>query len=70
MNNFENLFTIILWLSPRFIGTGQLHTLLHFHLQPIYQLVFLESYLINSMGNLILRGASHLDAFSVYPFHT
>jgi len=21
-------------------------------------------------GNLILRGASHLDAFSAYPFHT
>ena len=58
------------WLSPRSISTGQLHALLHFHLQPINQVVFLESYYFNSMGYLILRWASHLDAFSVYPFHT
>ena len=58
------------WLSPRSISTGQLHTLLYFHLQPINQVVFLESYYFNSMGYLILRWASHLDAFSVYPFHT
>ncbi len=32
------------WLSPRSISTGQLHASLHLHLQPIYQVVFLESY--------------------------
>ena len=30
--------------SPRAISTGQLHTLLHFHLRPIYQVVFLGPY--------------------------
>ena len=36
-----------LWLSPRSISTGQLHVSLHFHLQPIYQVVFLESYYLS-----------------------
>ena len=30
--------------SPRAISTGQLHTLLHFHLRPINQVVFLGPY--------------------------
>ena len=59
-----------LWLSPRYISIGQLNTLLHLHLQPINQLVFLVSYQLNVVGYLILGWASHLDAFSVYPFHT
>ena len=59
-----------LWLSPRYISIGQLNTLLYLHLQPINQLVFLVSYHLNSVGYLILGWASHLDAFSVYPFHT
>ena len=59
-----------LWLSPRYISIGQLSTLLHLHLQPINQLVFLVSYQLNVVGYLILGWASHLDAFSVYPFHT
>ena len=59
-----------LWLSPRFISIGQLNALLHLHLQPINQLVFLVSYQLNVVGYLILGWASHLDAFSVYPFHT
>ena len=59
-----------LWLSPRFISIAQLNTLLHLHLQPIYQLVFLGFYLLIAMGKLILEGASRLDAFSVYPFPT
>ena len=58
-----------LWLSPRFISIGQLNTLLYLHLQPIYLVVFKESYFFR-MGNLVLRGASRLDAFSVYPFQT
>ena len=59
-----------LWLSPRFISIGQLNTLLYLHPQPINHVVFMESYYLNGMGYLILGWASHLDAFSVYPFHT
>ena len=57
------------WLSPRPISDSQLHTLLCFHLCPIYLVVFKGSYYLR-MGYLILRGASRLDAFSVYPFPT
>ena len=55
--------------SPRAISTGQLHTLLHFHLRPINQVVFLGPYSIR-MRDLILGGVSRLDAFSVYHVHT
>ena len=55
------------WLCPRPISNSQLHALLHFHLCPIYLVVFKGSYYLR-MGYLILRGASRLDAFSVYPF--
>ena len=58
--------TISFWLSPRPISNSQLHVLLHFHLCPIYLVVFKGSYYLR-MGYLILRGASRLDAFSVYP---
>ena len=57
------------WLSPRPISNSQLHALLHFHLCPIYLVVFKGSYYLR-MGYLILRGASRLDAFSVYPVQT
>ena len=59
--------TSVLRSSPRPISSSQLHTLLHFHLCPIYLVVFKGSYFFR-MGYLILRGASRLDAFSVYPF--
>ena len=55
--------------SPRAISIGQLHALLHFHLRPIYQVVFLGPYSIR-MRDLILGGVSRLDAFSVYHVHT
>ena len=55
------------WSSPRPISNSQLHTLPCFHLCPIYLVVFKGSYFFR-MGYLILRGASRLDAFSVYPF--
>ena len=55
--------------SPRAISTGQLHTLLHFHLRPIYQVVFLGPYSFR-MRDLILEGVSRLDAFSVYLVRT
>ena len=58
-----------LWSSPRPISDSQLHTLPYFHLCPIYLVVFKGSYFFR-MGYLILRGASRLDAFSVYPFQT
>src|SRR5690242_21717434 len=54
-------------ISPRPISTGQLHALLRFHLEPIYLVVFKGSYIL---GNLILRGASRLDAFCAYPVRT
>ena len=57
------------WSSPHPISNSQLHTLLYFHLCPIYLVVFKGVYFFR-MGHLILRGASRLDAFSVYPFRT
>ena len=68
-NNFLfpiQFLTITFWLSPRPISNSQLHVLLRFHLCPIYLVVFKGSYYLR-MGYLILRGASRLDAFSVYP---
>ena len=59
----------ISWSSPHPISNSQLHALLHFHLCPIYLVVFKGVYFFR-MGHLILRGASRLDAFSVYPFRT
>ena len=61
---------LISWSSPRSISTSQLNTLLHLHLWPIYLVVFKGPYLLIAMGNLVLRAASRLDAFSVYPFQT
>ena len=57
------------WSSPRSISTGQLNTLLHLHLQPINHIIYVGTYCFR-MGYLILRLASRLDAFSVYPIHT
>ena len=37
---------------------------------PIKQVVYLRSYPVDPVGNLILRRASHLDAFSAYPDRT
>ena len=55
--------------SPHPISSSQLHVLPHFHPCPIYLVVFKGVYFFR-MGYLILRGASRLDAFSVYPFRT
>ena len=65
LSSFHSTF----WISPRPISNSQLRTLLHFHLCPIYLVVFKGSYYLR-MGYLILRGASRLDAFSVYPVQT
>ena len=60
----------ILWSSPRPISTAKLNASRHLHTQPINLVVFKGSYLIVSVGYLILRPASRLDAFSVYPIRT
>ena len=62
-------YSFFSWLSPRPISTDQLNTLLHLHLRPINHIVSMGSYCFR-MGNLILEGASRLDAFSVYPVRT
>ena len=54
--------------SPRAISTGQLNVLPHLHFRPINVMVSHGPYLVNPVGNLILERASHLDAFSAYPF--
>ena len=69
MLTFPWIILTLLWTSPRPISSSQLHTLPYFHLCPIYLVVFKGSYFFR-MGYLILRGASRLDAFSVYPFRT
>ena len=61
---------LIVRSSPRPISTGQLNTLLRFHLRPIYLVVSQGPYQFLSVGSLILRLVSRLDAFSVYPFRT
>ena len=64
------VFSLPMWLSPRSISISPLHTSLYFHSWPIYLIISQGSYFLKEMGNLILRWASHLDAFSVYPFPT
>ena len=60
---------IVSWLSPRPISTRPLHMLPYVHFEPIYLIVFQGSYFLR-MGNLILKLASRLDAFSAYPSRT
>ena len=57
-------------VKPSTISTAQLHPSRGFHMPPIKQMVSLRSYPVNPVGNLILRRASHLDAFSAYPNRT
>ena len=49
----------------RAISTGRLSALLRLHLRPIDVVVF-----HGPRGDLVLRGASRLDAFSGYPVRT
>jgi hypothetical protein len=53
--------------KPSTISTGQLQLLPAFHLPPIKLVVSQRSYSLKEMGYLVLRWASHLDAFSGYP---
>ena len=56
--------------ASRAISTAQLHVSPRFHLPPINVLVSHGPSETNGLGVLILGGASHLDAFSGYPFPT
>ena len=53
-------------VKPSTISTARLRLSPAFHVPPIEQVVFLRSYPVDPVGNLILRRASHLDAFSAY----
>jgi len=57
-------------VKPSTVSTAQLHPSPDFHMRPIKQVVSLRSYPVDPVGNLILRRASHLDAFSAYPDRT
>jgi hypothetical protein len=61
---------VILRSSPRPISIGKLHVLPHFHRRPIYLIVSEGSYQLIVVAVLFFRGASRLDAFSVYPVRT
>ena len=52
------------------VSTGQLRPLLALHTRPIDLVVFQEPVLLKAAGGLVLRRASRLDAFSVYPGRT
>jgi hypothetical protein len=56
--------------SPRTISTGLLRMLPPFQIRPINLVVYQGSYSLEGMGELILRPASRLDAFSGYPIRT
>jgi hypothetical protein len=56
--------------SPRAISTSLLHALPRVQIWPINLVVSQGSYSLKGMGELILRLASRLDAFSGYPIRT
>ncbi len=56
--------------SPRPISTGLLRVSPRFQIRPINLVVFQGSYPLMEVGELILRPASRLDAFSGYPIRT
>jgi hypothetical protein len=71
-NGFQSLTLgqVLKVVKPSTISTAQLHPSPDFHMPPIKQVVYLRSYPVNPVGNLISRRASHLDAFSAYPCRT
>src|SRR5690349_16684989 len=56
--------------SPRPISTGLLRVSPPFQIRPINLVVYQGSYPLEEVGELILRSASRLDAFSGYPVRT
>ena len=65
-----SLTAFLLRSSPRPISIAKLHASQRFHRRPIYLIVSEGSYLLFAVEILFSRGASRLDAFSVYPFRT
>ena len=61
---------VFLGSSPRPISIGKLHASQRFHRRPIYLIVSEGSYLLKAVAVFFFRGASRLDAFSVYPVRT
>ena len=61
---------VFLRSSPRPISIGKLHASQRFHRRPIYLIVSEGSYLLVAVAVFFFRGASRLDAFSVYPVRT
>ena len=64
--NEHHLFLSPVWLCPRPISNSQLHALLHFHLCPIYLVVFKGSYYLSvweilSLGGFTLRCLQRLS---------
>jgi|NOAtaT_5_FD_contig_121_308409_length_1047_multi_9_in_0_out_0_2 hypothetical protein len=55
--------------EPLTVSTAQLRTSLSVHLRPINLVVYQGSHVLR-LANLVLRGASRLDAFSGYPCRT
>jgi hypothetical protein len=52
------------------VRTGRLRRSLAVHIRPIDLVVFQEPSALEVPGNLVLEGASRLDAFSAYPVPT
>ena len=68
---FLYLIPILKQVKPSTISTARLNTLLYLRAPPIKLVVYQRSYSFRrKMGDLILGWASHLDAFSAYPFRT
>ena len=66
--NINNIIIKYKQKKPRSISTGHLKASQLFQLQPIKLVVYQWSYLLKGVGYIILRGTSHLDAFSAYSF--
>src|SRR5690606_20804280 len=60
----------VLWSSPRPISTSRLSTLLCLHVWPINPVVCWGPYPLVWVGDVVLKRASRLGAFSGYPFRT
>ena len=65
-----SLWVVVMWVSPRPISTGHLHTLRCVQFRPINPVICWGPYPRVGVGNLILEQASRLDAFSGYPSRT
>ena len=61
---------MVIQVKPSCISTGSLKTSQPLHVPPIKLVVYQRTYQTLSVRELILRLASHLDAFSGYPSQT